>query len=270
MSAPTADKLAESVRGFTDAPRTAAVLCDVDGTLAPIVRRAEDARVREEVPPLLGRLARRYLCVACVSGRSAMDVRRLVGVAEIAYVGSHGAELLDPGATKPSRMPAFARWEDPVRRFVSERDSEALRRLHIRVEDKGAIAALHWRGAPSEESAANHLERLAAEAEAAGFATHWGRKVLEVRPPLPVDKGRGIRDLVLRCGARAALYGGDDSTDLDAFDALEELRGSGDLELALKVGVRSEEGPAAITERADLVVDGVEGFISVLTALDRG
>ena len=269
MSAPTAETLAESLRPLTEAPDTAAVLCDIDGTLAPIVRRAEDAHVREEVSLLLGRLARRYLCVACVSGRSASEARRLVGVGGIAYVGSHGAELLEPGAKQPSLMPAFSSWEGRVRGFVAEHDTPALRALRVRIEDKGAIAALHWRGVPDEEAAVTYLERLAEEANAAGFATHWGRKVLEVRPPVPVDKGLGVRDLVQRRGARTALYGGDDATDLDAFDALEELRDAGTLAVAVKVGVRSEEGPPAIVERADLVVDGVNGFVSVLSALDR-
>ena len=261
--------LAESLRPLTEAPDSAAVLCDIDGTLAPIVRRAEDAHVSEEVSLLLERLARRYLCVACVSGRPAAEARRLVGVEGVAYVGSHGAELLDPGATRAELLPTFGSWETRVRRFVSDHDTPALRQLHVRIEDKGAIAALHWRGVPEEERAVTHLEGLAQEAEAAGFATHWGRKVLEIRPPVPVDKGRGVRDLVRRGAARAALYGGDDTTDLDAFDALEELEEAGTLEAAVKVGVRSDEGPAAIVERADIVVEGVEGFVSVLRTLDR-
>ena len=76
-----------------------------------------------------------------------------------------------------------------------------------------------------------------------------------------------MRDLVTRSGARSALYGGDDATDLDAFDELESLMQEGVLESAVRVGVRSDEGPAAIVERADLVVDGVEGFSRVRTAL---
>ena len=76
------------------------MLCDVDGMLAPIVRRADEARVSEETSILLGRLARRYALVACISGRSAADARRLVGVGGIAYAGSHGAELLEPGAAR--------------------------------------------------------------------------------------------------------------------------------------------------------------------------
>ena len=74
---------------MTADPGRAAIFCDVDGTLAPIVQRPEDAHVPEETSRLLGRLARRYGCVACISGRSVADVRRLVGVGGVAYAGSH-------------------------------------------------------------------------------------------------------------------------------------------------------------------------------------
>jgi trehalose 6-phosphate phosphatase len=270
VSAPPAKTLAEDLRPIVEAHGQAAVLCDIDGTLAPIVRRAEEAHVREEISRLLARLARRYLCVACVSGRSAAEARRLVGVGGIAYVGSHGAEILEPGAKRAKLIPAFASWEGRVKRFVAERDTRELRLLRVRIEDKGAILALHWRGAPDEDAAVTRLEGIAAEAESAGLATHWGRKVLEIRPPVPVDKGRAVRDLLGRCRPRTALYGGDDATDLDAFDALEGLVSAGTLEAAVKVGVRSDEGPAAIVERADVVVDGVDGFVRVLNALAEG
>jgi trehalose 6-phosphate phosphatase len=96
VSAPTADRLADALSPLTDDPSRSAVFCDIDGTLAPIVERAEEARVPEEVSVLLARLGRRYRCVACISGRSAAEARRLVGVGGIFYAGSHGAELLEP------------------------------------------------------------------------------------------------------------------------------------------------------------------------------
>jgi trehalose 6-phosphate phosphatase len=267
VSAPTADALAESLRPLTADPAHAAVFCDIDGTLAPIVRRAEDAHVPGDVSRLLARLARRYACVACVSGRSATEARRLVGVGGIAYAGSHGAELLKPGQSSPRLIPEFKSWEGRVRQFAAERDTRGLRLLRVRIEDKGPIAAFHWRAVPDEDAAVTHLEAIAQEAEAAGLATHWGRKVLEIRPPVPLDKGRAVRDLVTAKRPRAGLFGGDDSTDLDAFDALENLVSEGALEAGVKVGVRSDEGPAAIVERADLVVDGVPGFARVLESL---
>jgi trehalose 6-phosphate phosphatase len=270
VSAPTGTVLAESLRPLTEDPPRAAVFCDIDGTLAPIVRRAEDAHVPESVSKLLGRLARRYGLVACVSGRSAAEARRLVGVGSIAYAGAHGAELLEPGATRPRLVPAFASWERRVREFAGARDTSELRLLRVRIEDKGPIAAFHWREVPDEDAARTHLEGLAAEAEAEGFNTHWGRKVLEVRPPVPVDKGQALRALVATEQLRAALYGGDDATDLDAFDALDALVAEGSLDHALRVGVASDEGPGAIVARADVVVQGVGGFAAVLEALDAG
>ena len=267
MSAPPEPTLAETLQPLTSDPARSAVFCDVDGVLAPIVGRAEDARVREDTSVLLGRLARRYGCVACISGRAVADVRRLVGVGGIAYAGSHGAELLEPGSSSPRTVPAFKSWEKRVRGFAAERDTPELRRVRVRIEDKGPIAAFHWRGAPDQDEARTLLEGLANEAESAGFSTHWGRKVLEVRPPVPIDKGQAVRDLVLRSEVRAALYGGDDATDLDAFDALGALLEEDVLDAAVRVGVRSDEGPAGIVERADLVVDGVDGFSRVLAAL---
>jgi trehalose 6-phosphate phosphatase len=267
VSAPPSEALAEALRPLIAEPARAAVFCDIDGTLAPIVRRADEAQVRKEASLLLGRLARRYGCVACISGRSAAEARRLVGVGGIAYVGSHGAELLTPGASRPRTVPAWAKWQERVQAFAAERDDRELRRLRVRIEDKGPIAAFHWRGVPDEDAAHTHLEGLAREAEAAGMAVHWGRKVLEVRPPVAIDKGQAVRDLVETAAPRTALYGGDDVTDLDAFEALESLRVEGRLDVVVRVGVRSDEGPAAIVEQADLVVDGVEGFTRVLAAL---
>jgi trehalose 6-phosphate phosphatase len=263
VPAPTAETVAEALRPLTEAPERAGIFLDVDGTLAPIVERADDASVPEKTALLLGSLARRYALVACVSGRAAADARRLVGVGGIAYAGSHGAELLEPGSTAPTVLPAFASWADRVRAFAHARDDRDLRLLRVRIEDKGPIVAFHWRAVPDEDAARTRVEGIAQEAETEGFATHWGRKVLEVRPPVPVDKGQAVDELLRRHGVRAALFAGDDATDLDAFDALDRA----DLDARLKVGVASDEGPAAIVERADLVVDGPEGMLVVLESL---
>jgi trehalose 6-phosphate phosphatase len=268
VSAPTAETLRESLRPLTSEPDRAAIFCDIDGTLAPIVSRPEEAHVREEISLLLGRLGRRYGCVACVSGRPVAEARRLVGVGSIAYAGSHGAELLRPGELRPTLAPAFASWEGRVRKFVRARENvRELRLLRIRIEDKGPIKAFHWRDVPDEAAAESWLTNVAQEAEAEGFATHWGRKVLEIRPPVPIDKGQAVRTLIEATATRNALFAGDDVTDLDAFDALDALVAGGGLDGAVRVGVRSAEGPAAIVGRADVVVDGVRGMVDVLAAL---
>ena len=252
----------EALRPLTDDPARAALFFDIDGTLSPIVERAQDAQVPQETSLLLARLSRRYASVACISGRGAADVRRLVGVGGIEYSGLHGAELLGPNTSRAEVLPEFARHMPEVQRFARERDSAELRSLRVRIEDKGPIMTFHWRGAPDEDAAHERVRRIAEEAETDGLWIHWGRKVLEIRPPVQIGKGRAVRDLLARTPVRAALYAGDDATDLDAFEALAEV------EHPVRVGVRSDEGPPEIVERADLVVDGVEGVRQVLAALD--
>ncbi len=264
---PTADTLVEALSSLTGDPGRAAILLDVDGTLAPIVESSVDARVEESTRELLAALGDRYECVACISGRSAVDARRIVGVEGIAYAGTHGAELLEPGADSPQLPPDLAGWREPVHDFVADRDGGDLSALAIRIEDKGPVVAFHWRGAPDEQAAATRLDAIAEEAGAAGLATHWGRMVLEIRPPIPIDKGSAVDTLVRRCRARTALFGGDDLTDLDAFAALDSLVAEGALDAAVRVGVQSLEGPLEIVERADLVVDGVEGVARILELL---
>jgi trehalose 6-phosphate phosphatase len=252
----------EALRPIKAEPARAALFFDVDGVLAPIVERAADAAVPKETALLLARLSRRYASVACISGRAAADVRRIVGVGGIEYAGLHGAELLEPDTHRPVVLPEFARHMPEVQRFARERDTAELRRLRVRIEDKGPIMTFHWRGAPDEEAARERVRAIAGEAEADGLWTHWGRKVLEIRPPVPIGKGRAVRELLARTPVRAALYAGDDVTDLDAFEALAGV------ECPVRVGVRSDEGPREIVEQADLVVDGTGGMRELLAELD--
>jgi trehalose 6-phosphate phosphatase len=111
------------------------------------------------------------------------------------------------------------------------------------------------------------VREIAEQAEGEGFAVHWGRKVLEVRPPVEFDKGLGIAALVRGEDVDAAVYVGDDTTDLDAFRGLRRLAESGDLETALCVAVGSDEAPPDLAREADLTVDGPGGVRGLLEAL---
>jgi trehalose 6-phosphate phosphatase len=154
-----------------------------------------------------------------------------------------------------------------VQGFMRDAFSEELKRLRVRLEDKEAIAALHWRGVPDEEGAEAAIRAVAERAESSGYRTHWGRKVLEIRPPVRIDKGAGIVGLLRDSDLAAAMYVGDDLTDVDAFRGLSELIEMGRLGTALRVGVRSDEGPAVLAEEADVMVDGTDGVRDLLRAL---
>jgi trehalose 6-phosphate phosphatase len=264
----TALTLAQALEPLRSDPRRAAVLLDVDGTLAPIVRHADDAHVPEPTRTLLIQVARGYGLVACVSGRRAATARQIVSIGSISYVGNHGGELLRGGRTEPELEPEFEAGGARVRAFDREVwDDPALQRLRVRREDKGEIAAFHWRGAPDEPAAERAVRKIAERAEKAGLVAQWGRKVLEVRPPVQVDKGAGIAWLLEGSDVRTAVYVGDDTTDLDAFRGLRRLVAEGRLDRAVCVGVRSDETPPDLEREADLLVDGPAGVRSVLEAL---
>jgi trehalose 6-phosphate phosphatase len=248
-------------------PARGAVLLDVDGTLAPIVRHADDAHVPEATRGILIAVAKRYGLVACISGRRATTARRMVAIGSIAYVGNHGGELLRPGATVAELDPDASAWVRRIRDFAQSAWTPELHRLRVRGEDKEAIAAFHWRGAPDEAAAERAVGEVAARAEAAGLRSHWGRKVLEVRPPVTLDKGRAVTRLLADADASTALFIGDDTTDVDAFHAMRALVDEGMLEEAVCVGVRSEETPPIVEQHADLLVDGPAGVRAALEAL---
>ena len=263
----TSALLSEALAPLRANPSRAAVLLDIDGTLAPIVPNAADARVPEGTRHLLVEIAKRYGVVACVTGRRASEARALVAIGSISYLGTHGSELLRAGWTEAVLDPDVETWVRHIHQFGREADTAELRRLRVRLEDKGAIVAFHWRGAPDEDAARAAIDALATRAEAAGLRTHWGRKVLEVRPPVQIDKGAGIASFLDDQHVDCVLYVGDDASDREAFRALSRLAEEGKVEHVVRVGVQSEEAPSELIDEVDIVVDGTDGVRELLAAL---
>jgi trehalose-phosphatase len=224
-------------------PERAALFLDVDGVLAPIVADPGDAEVPEETREVLRALHGRYGLVACVTGRPTSTARELVGVPELVYAGEHGLEL----------EPEAAEWGPRIRAFAAEAPWEA--------EDKPLTAAFHYRTAPDPDAARATLERVAADALDQGFRTRWGRMVLEVLPPVQASKGTAVKRLLEEHRLSRALYAGDDTTDLDGFAALDGL------EVSVRVAVVSQEGPAELGTRADVVVGSTGALLDLLRQL---
>jgi trehalose 6-phosphate phosphatase len=187
---------------------------DYDGTLAPIVDDPASAYPHPDVPALLRRLAQRHP-VWVVTGRDLATLGRLLPV-DVPALGLHGAEEGVPGG--------------PSRRAALETHAPALERLKasvpdlpgVRVEDKGAAFAVHYRHAEDESAVLPELERWAAEAPA-DLEPIWGKKVVELRAR-GVNKGTAVARLSAEHPERTPVYLGDDVTDEDAFRALGELR----------------------------------------------
>jgi len=234
------------LEGLAAEPERAAILLDFDGVLAPIVAVPDEAAVPEATRAELRRLVARYGLVGIVSGRAGDDVRARVAVDGIVFVGSHGLEL-DPQAE---------RWRKTVAAFAADAPWPA-----ASIERKGLSLSFHYRRAPDEREAVRKLEAIAATARDEGLVARFGRKVLEVLPPLGSNKGTAVRHLLEETGLVRALVAGDDTTDLDAFRALDGL------ELAVRVAVVSPESPSLLAESADVVVESPEEFRDLLRRL---
>jgi trehalose 6-phosphate phosphatase len=263
---PNAAELTALLDPLREDPGSSGVFADIDGTLAPIVERADDVRVPRAARRALEEVRDRYALVGCLSGRAARDARDRVGVEGIVYIGNHGMERLLPGEDEPRLDPALRGHEDAAAGFLEHLEPAELEAVGLRVENKGPIRALHWRGAADEGAAEARAREIAVDAVGRNLVPHWGRKVLEIRPAVGIDKGTALGDLLEERKLRHVLYGGDDRTDLDVFRQLREMR-SEDLETAVCVGVGSPEGPRELVEQADVVVDGPEGFLAVLGVL---
>ncbi|HVV91657.1 MAG TPA: trehalose-phosphatase [Solirubrobacterales bacterium] len=248
-------------------PGRAAILTDFDGTLAPIVADAADAALPDGAREVLVRLIDRYALVGAVSGRRAADVRGRIGLDGVAYAGNHGLELLLPGEDEPKADPSLDGREGDAADFVAGVETARFDDNGLRVEDKGPIQALHWRGAPDEGQAEAAAREIAVEAGRAGLEPHWGRKVLELRPVGGGGKDAAVASLLAEDGVDHVVFAGDDRTDVDAFRRLGELRDAGELVAAVRVGVLSAEGPPEIAEEADVTVEGPAGWLEILAWL---
>ena len=152
--------------------------------------------------------------------------------------------------------------------WAREAWNDELHRLRVRAEDKDVIRAYHWRGAPDEAAAEAAVRELAERAEADGFVVHWGRKVLEVRPPVALEQGPRRRAPARRHRhhRRASTW----ATTTPTSTRSRPCAGScprGASRSPCCVGVASDETPAELEAQADLLVDGPVGVRTLLSAL---
>jgi trehalose-phosphatase len=199
------------------------IMLDVDGTLAPIALLPSLARVPDETRRILARLAQHpALAVALVSGRAADDARRLVAVEGVWTIGNHGAEVMSPNGdvtVEPSIKRFGAAIEATARALAPLVDAVE----DVIVENKSWSLAVHYRAADEQlvPRLREYVTRVAAEH---GLRVADGKKVLEVRPPISINKGSAVVQLARRLGAlgpqASLLFAGDDATDEDAFRLL--------------------------------------------------
>lgn len=258
------DREAKWIQEFRNDPRHSGVFLDFDGTISEVAPSPQGATLHPRAAELLPELARFYpLCI--LSGRRVTDVASLVGLPHIHYVGVHGMEWLegDEARIDPEVLPHL-----PALHRAREELSEALSRLHgVTLEDKMTSLTLHFREAPArEEETVRLAEGLALKL---GLRVRHGRKSVEIRPLVDIDKGTVLIRLARGWRLRRGLYAGDDLTDVDGFRGLRYLMREGGFE-GLAVAVLSAEIPVELEAVADLVVQGPDGLLDLLSRLRIG
>ena len=260
--------LVEALEPIRSDPDRAAILLDIDGTLAPIVRHAADAHVPEATRTLLIEIAKRYGVVGCVSGRRAGDRapdrrdrharlrrqprRRAAAPGLDAPRGRPRARRVDRARARVRRARPHERAPAPAR---AQRGQGRDRRVPL-------ARRARTRRPPRRPCGRSPSSRRRRASSCTGAA----------RCSRCARRSRSTRAWASpRCcaaaPANAALYVGDDTTDLDAFRGLRELVAVGPLSSALCVAVDSDEAPPELAREADLTVDGTAGVRELLEAL---
>ncbi len=237
---------------------------DVDGTIAEIVPTPAEARVspvcRESLKTLAGRLA----VVAAVSGRPAAEVRRMVDIDEMVYIGNHGYDRWAGGEVE--LVPGVEDYPARIRKVLEEFD-KLVTIEGIIVENKGPTASIHYRRCRDHEAALQAvLSAVESPAIDAGLRVSPGRLVVELKPLLEVSKGTAVGSLIEKYRLSGAICLGDDLTDVDIFVALhrKELPFKG-----LAIGVIGKETPPQVLKEADFSLNGVsdvERFLKRIAA----
>ena len=239
------------------------LISDIDGTLSPIVDRPEAATVTPRARALLDALRAHLTLIAAISGRAATDAARMIDLPDVVIVGNHGLEVWQNGHI--TIAPEAAAYRPAL-----EAAADALRAQQVpgmQLEDKIATLSLHYRRTADPAATAERFAPLLDDLAAAhGLRVFKGRMVFELRPPVDIDKGTAFERLVREHTLDAALYLGDDTTDLDALRAARRLRAAGTC-WALGVGVESEHMPPALPASADLLVSGVQDVEALLSWL---
>jgi trehalose 6-phosphate phosphatase len=255
----------ELLKPFLERPENAGLFLDYDGTLSEIVHVPSEARPLSGARRLLESLAARFALVSVVSGRSAHQLLEWLGEG-IEIWGVHGTERAVGGrveiidaATPFVELMATVRAQ--AERMIGELDLPG-----VFLEDKGVMLALHFRAAQDVEAARRALDELAGSLAAEhGLKRAGGRLAFELRPPIDVTKANIVLTRTREEKLAAAMFVGYDRVDIPAFEALDELAEEG--VTTVRVAVDSNEAPAELLKRADIVVNGPAGTIDLLRKL---
>lgn len=245
---------------------TVGLITDIDGTIAAITPTPDETQVSPLCRSALTILASSMALVAALSGRDALKAREMLSIDGVVYVGNHGLDRWRDGKLEITEE---AREYSAAIRGLVERLRRDLDVPGLVMEDKGVSASIHYRLSREPRRAREAILRLLGDAsEAQGLLVTEGKLVVEVRPPVGVDKGTSLMQLVTEYGLKGVICLGDDVTDVDAFKSLHALSSQGRC-LGLALGVLGQNTPPEIEQEADLLLRGVPEVEELLQGIAK-
>lgn len=240
------------------------LVLDFDGTLSEFVPILEDAVIHPDAVPSLRQLTNRLDLVSVMSGRSARDVERRVGIGGVAYFGNHGAERIVDGMLSTAKGAEEAEF---FLQGILESLADAADDPGLVLENKRYSASLHYRRATNEGGV---VERLCAAMEAmldmGDFEVFWGNKILEIRRRNGTNKGVALDGLIRDFHLGSVIFLGDDTTDADALGIIRGRKASGRIG-GFGVAVIQDGTPIGVLESADYSLNGVPEVVEFLDRL---
>lgn len=247
------ESLARALDAASNALRShpTGLITDFDGTLSPIVADPGQARLADGAQPALAALVQRLAVVAIITGRAALDARRMTGLGGLLIAGNHGTEWLEPDADEPAPAVEAASVRGRLDAVLSELPYLA----GVTIEHKGLSATVHYRNAADPTAALTAILQTLDSVAVRGLQLRRGRMSVELRPVGLGDKGSAARAVVERFGLGGVVIMGDDVTDLDMFRAVAELRARGAVRAAIVgVGAADSEMRPEVLAAADVTL----------------
>ena len=247
--------------------RPLGLVFDIDGTLSPIAPTSDLARLYPGVAPLLER-ASKYAHVAIMTGRAIDNGAAMINVDGLTYIGTHGLEWSDglPWLHPVHVVPEALDYYEPGKYLLDLVEKQLSDLPGIIVQRKRIGGSIHYRLSPNPvETRQKLLSLLEQPARQVNMSLSEGKQVVEVRVPLPINKGQALRQFAQRFSLQAAVFAGDDRTDLDAVREIERMRGRGIA--ALAIVVQHPDTLQELLQEADIVVQEVPGMVDLLRAM---
>lgn len=239
---------------FKNDPSTA-IVTDIDGTISKIASTPNDAVVTDSMKNELLKLKEKFRLIAVISGRSAYNAQKMVGIEGILYVGNHGLEYI---------FNEEYHVVDEVEKYIpqiehsSQKINEDLANIPgILFEDKGICYSIHFRKCNNPEHVHDEIIKTIKKCpESNNLQISEGRKIVELKPPSNYDKGTIIHKIIKENKLRKIIYLGDDITDVNAFKKLKELEKEGRIQ-GTSILVLSQEIPNYVKNSSSFFVYNV-------------